>query len=458
MALPFSCNRQHIPVQRHGYRYVMARPADLAAPGGLYEEDHHGGRVALSLHDRSREIDLDMEGRVTCAGGLVGYRSVMATHGLAEYGSYYFEVVLEAPVEAHGQSHVRLGVARMGANLHGPVGMDSLGFCFADDGGTVHAGRKTRLPGSRGFAVGDRVGCLLEARAPPDGAPFPAAEPEGVLVDYYRQAYFEYKIPPPDAAEAPWDGRLGFYVNGELRATCAGPWRGVLYPMISLYRGARATFVAERSELQHLPAGARPWDDLFRCRQVRWQALAPLVAAPAQPDGNPACAGQGAAAGPVADPGEACTGTLASTPSLHAQTQMEPAGDAQQAGGAAMSGAARPEATRSGADGPSPALSGERPAGEVRAGAALQTGVSVSKRPLAPEQMGACRPASQLQRLAPRIPGIMTALGTIPGRPPPAAQQPERAAGAQLGEAAGFEAGRELADLGEARISQPCEN
>ena len=46
----------------------------------------------------------------------------------------------------------------------------------------------------------------------------------------------------------------------------------------------------------------------------------------------------------------------------------------------------------------------------------------------------------------------------LPGRSPPAAQQPEHAAAVQPGEAAGFEVARELVDLGEARISQPCEN
>lgn len=277
-----SLNSVRIPVQRNGFRYIPARsiptsqsPSTSSPPAAAYEEDHWQDRVTLSLHDRSREVELDWcQSRLIAWGGPFGYRSIMATHGANQFGSYYYELEVRR-VEESGDPHVRLGLARMGASLLGPVGMDAFGYGFTESGFAVHEAKKLIVPDADGqalvFKQGDRVGCSIVIK-PRDDVLFPPTEPKYRLVEYFR-TYFETVIPREPADIPLMDADMRFYVNGR---PCAEPVvtslpLAVYYPMISVYRGARVRFIPDAADMAFLPEGFQPWAALFTSRRIEYK-------------------------------------------------------------------------------------------------------------------------------------------------------------------------------------------
>ncbi len=100
-------------------------------------------------------------------------------------GSWYYEVVVERGVGAHGAGkgsagemgnpHVRVGWGRREASLDAPVGSDGYSYGIRDAGGEkVHLSRPKPYGNGRGFAKGDVIGCLITL--PPRPQP-PSSDP-----------------------------------------------------------------------------------------------------------------------------------------------------------------------------------------------------------------------------------------------------------------------------------------
>lgn len=83
-----------------------------------------------------------------------GYRLCRATRAFTPGAHrYYWE--FEFAASSPPGSHVRLGIATVGASMEAPVGFDAEGYCVRDLGGAFH--KRRRRP-SRGFSPGSVIG------------------------------------------------------------------------------------------------------------------------------------------------------------------------------------------------------------------------------------------------------------------------------------------------------------
>jgi hypothetical protein len=87
---------------------------------------------------------------VTLSGG---YRLCRATRCLPLPGRYYWEIDFKAANS--NESHIRIGIATLKADLEAPVGCEATGYSLRDLGGAFHRGRRSSSPA---FSVGDVVG------------------------------------------------------------------------------------------------------------------------------------------------------------------------------------------------------------------------------------------------------------------------------------------------------------
>jgi hypothetical protein len=82
-----------------------------------------------------------------------GYRLCRAKRCLPLPGRYYWEIDFKAA--SSSDSHVRIGIATVKADLEAPVGSDGAGYGLRDLGGAFHRGRRSPSPE---FSVGDVIG------------------------------------------------------------------------------------------------------------------------------------------------------------------------------------------------------------------------------------------------------------------------------------------------------------
>jgi hypothetical protein len=82
-----------------------------------------------------------------------GYRLCRATRFLQYDVPSFWEIDFKAAKTE--DSHVRVGVATLKADMESPVGSDAEGYCVRDRGGAFHCARRKDTPG---FGVGDTVG------------------------------------------------------------------------------------------------------------------------------------------------------------------------------------------------------------------------------------------------------------------------------------------------------------
>lgn len=85
-----------------------------------------------------------------------GYRLCRGTRYFVFPGSYYWES--EFTESRNADSHVRLGIATIDADMEAPVGVDQLGYNVRDKGGAFHNARRSN---SEPFNLGDVVGLGL---------------------------------------------------------------------------------------------------------------------------------------------------------------------------------------------------------------------------------------------------------------------------------------------------------
>lgn len=105
--------------------------------------------MKLSSRKSSRRFKFLEENKVTLSEG---YRLCRATRYLPLPGSYFWEVSFS---QKTNDSHVRIGIATVKAEMEGPVGMDSEGYCVRDRGGAYHNAKKSPSPE---FSAGDILG------------------------------------------------------------------------------------------------------------------------------------------------------------------------------------------------------------------------------------------------------------------------------------------------------------
>jgi hypothetical protein len=172
--------------------------------------------VRLSRVHRAPQLRLSADGMTLT--GEKGYRTVRATHAApAASGDWYFEVrVLE---QQPSNACLRVGWATERADLQVPVGFDRHSYSVRMDGSKFHQsiGRPYAM---QSFALGDVIGCHLHL-------PTPRATGAG-----------------GEDSSLPFlpGSRISFFRNGVSQGVAFVPLqRGVYFPAISLFMGARVT-------------------------------------------------------------------------------------------------------------------------------------------------------------------------------------------------------------------------
>lgn len=249
------------PVQRNGYRYTPAEGVPWLA-GSPAVRRAIGPHVLLSHHDRARAVEVARDDARVAFAGRNGYRTVMGTEGVAA-GEWYFEVAWAAEA-APAPAHLRFGVALMGGDVLGPVGMDAFGFAWCDSGDTYHAGQRRKW--AEPFRPGDVLGCLVRLGAADprtEARTLIAAAPPRRTVQYYG-VYLEERLPAAVPALILAGSEILFFRNGEPQGVAfRGLPAGVYYPALSPYPGSavRANF---GPRFAHAPAApARAWSQIL---------------------------------------------------------------------------------------------------------------------------------------------------------------------------------------------------
>lgn len=85
-----------------------------------------------------------------------GYRLCRSTRFLPVDKNYYWEIDFTSI--KNEESHVRVGIATIKADMEAPVGVDKYGYCIADLGKSLHEGWKNRKIKTPPFHVSDTVG------------------------------------------------------------------------------------------------------------------------------------------------------------------------------------------------------------------------------------------------------------------------------------------------------------
>lgn len=210
-----------IPHQRGPFRYLDTEPCPWTSTSAQRRARR---TLYLSRFDRSPAIAGPVEPAsiAHCEG--VGYRTVLASEGLLPASTsegWYWETAWRG-------THLRLGVARPGAALCGPLGADPWGWAICSrDGGVFHGG--IRSIGCEPFTEDDIIGCWLTqvSNSTPKHPLKTVTLPQRRLVSYYG-AYFEERI---DHQDPPTD------VNGSARAGNESDIRS--HPVLKVYKNGR---------------------------------------------------------------------------------------------------------------------------------------------------------------------------------------------------------------------------
>ena len=125
------------------------------------EDPEAKGKITISKFKSSRKYKIDSENsRATNEGG---YRLCRCSRLMKQRLKFFWEFKF---VEAKTpNSHVRLGIATLNADMEAPVGVDAEGYCVRDQGGAYHESRQLKPdqypPGVApfpAFHVGDTIG------------------------------------------------------------------------------------------------------------------------------------------------------------------------------------------------------------------------------------------------------------------------------------------------------------
>jgi hypothetical protein len=119
------------------------------------EDPELNDRMQFSRLKSSRRYRFIDNFTVTLSGG---YRLCRANRPLLFPGRYYWEIEFRSAKAS--DSHVRLGIATLRADMEGPVGVDTEGYSIRDLGGKIHNADRTEFSP---FSVGDTIGFFLES-------------------------------------------------------------------------------------------------------------------------------------------------------------------------------------------------------------------------------------------------------------------------------------------------------
>lgn len=85
-----------------------------------------------------------------------GYRLCRCKRSLQLDKPYYWEMIFSSAKTS--ESHIRVGIATIKADMEAPVGVDNFGYCVGDLGKCVHNGWENKEYKSPKFGVGDTIG------------------------------------------------------------------------------------------------------------------------------------------------------------------------------------------------------------------------------------------------------------------------------------------------------------
>lgn len=113
--------------------------------------------MKLSKYKSSRRYQISDDGLSCTLEG--GYRLCRATRFFPNEGEWYWE--FEFTNGLTEDSHVRLGICTIRADMESVVGSDQFGYCIKDLGGVYHDGYK--IKSTAPFKVGDTIGLGFDA-------------------------------------------------------------------------------------------------------------------------------------------------------------------------------------------------------------------------------------------------------------------------------------------------------
>ena len=119
------------------------------------QDPEYRSQMQFSRYKSSRKYKFlsDDNNTVTLEGG---YRLCRATRYIPVDQCYFWEVDFTAAKSS--ESHVRIGISTIQADMEAPVGVDSYGYCVADLGKSLHRGWKNKKFQCPLFKPGDTVG------------------------------------------------------------------------------------------------------------------------------------------------------------------------------------------------------------------------------------------------------------------------------------------------------------
>lgn len=146
-------------------------PVVRCADVGAAQQD--GALVQLSLRHRASHLRIARaagappDSGYVVASGHKGYRTVCATHAVAQ-GTWFYEVTVraDAPPAPHDagaapEGHCRVGWATELATPDAPAGYDDHSYSYRSKAGTAFHQSVGRRFGASGYGPGDVVGCLI---------------------------------------------------------------------------------------------------------------------------------------------------------------------------------------------------------------------------------------------------------------------------------------------------------
>lgn len=136
--------------------YTLNRRASLGLLPEIKDPDCEN-EMRFSRLKTSRQFVFlnDTDDQITMDGG---YRLARGTNYFQLPGKYYWEI--EFTEAKQKESHIRIGIATIDADMEAPVGFDKEGYAVRDLGSTYHDAEKTA---AEPFGVGDVVGLGFES-------------------------------------------------------------------------------------------------------------------------------------------------------------------------------------------------------------------------------------------------------------------------------------------------------
>jgi hypothetical protein len=129
---------------------VHRRAALGLLPGVQDPEYNH--EMTFSQYKSSRQYRF-LTSDNCCVSLSGGYRLCRANRYLQDHSPCFWEIDFKAAET--NESHIRIGIATIKADMEAPVGFDAEGYCVRDRGGAFHCARRRDSPA---FGVGDTIG------------------------------------------------------------------------------------------------------------------------------------------------------------------------------------------------------------------------------------------------------------------------------------------------------------